>query len=186
MDQNTKLTVFDSRPADERVPAEARCYDLLDSLGIAYTRTDHPQADTIDDCEVIGKALGFPVCKNLFLTNRQQTDYYLLLMEGHKPFKTKFLSKQLGVSRLSFAGAEAMGELLGVAPGSVSVLGLMNDTDRRVRLVMDRGVYDGEYICCHPCKNTSTLKIRTSDILTVLLPHLSREVTVVDLPTEDE
>lgn len=183
---NNKLTVYSGLPQDDRIPVEARCYDLLDSLGVPYARVDHPKADTIEDCEAIGQALGFPVCKNLFLTNRQQTDFYLLLMEGHKPFKTKHLSKQLGVSRLSFAGSDAMESLLGVAPGSVSVLGLVNDTQHRVRLVMDRGVYDSEYICCHPCNNSSTLKIKTSDILSAVLPRLEHDVTVVDLPIDGE
>ena len=186
LNNNNHLTVYSGRPDDTRLPVEERCYDLLDSLGISYARVDHPQADTIEDCETIGQALGFPVCKNLFLTNRQQTDFYLLLMEGHKPFKTKHLSKQLGVSRLSFAGSDAMESLLGVAPGSVSVLGLMNDTQHRLRLVMDRGVYEGEYICCHPCKNTSTLKIKTTDILSAVLPHIGHDITVVDLPIDDE
>ena len=177
------IKTYDGRPTEgERCDTELRCYDVLDSLGITYIRADHPHADTIDDCEEIGKALGFPICKNLFLTNRQCTDFYLLLMEGHKPFKTKYLSSQLGCARLSFAGAEPMEQYLGVRPGSVSVLGLINDKGNNVRLIIDRGVFEGEFICCHPCMNTSTLKLKKSDVLNKLLPHIDHDYTVVELP----
>ena len=176
------ITLSIGRPSDTRTDAENRCYDMLDSLGIEYLRADHPHADTIEDCGEIGAALGYPVCKNLFLTNRQCTDFYLLLMDGDKPFKTKYLSAQLGCSRLSFAGSEPMEEFLGVTPGSVSVLGLINDTGKRVRLIIDRSVFDGEFICCHPCRNTSTVKIKMKELLEKLLPCLGRNYTVVDLP----
>lgn len=119
------------RPADKREPAEERCYDFLDGLGIEYRRVDHPRADTIEACASVEQRLGAPVCKNLFLTNRQQTEYYLLLMPGNKPFRTKHLSRQIGTARLSFAGAAAMKELLGVEPGSVSLLGLLQDREGR-------------------------------------------------------
>ena len=180
------ITVYEGRPSDDRSDAETRCYDVLDALAIHYLRADHPHADTIDDCGEIGRALGYPVCKNLFLTNRRCTDYYLLLMDGDKPFKTKYLSAQLGCSRLSFAGQEPMEKYLGLAPGSVSVLGLINDTENRVRLVIDKSVMGGEFICCHPCKNTSTLKLRTEDVTDKLLPRTGHDFTVVDLPDTTE
>ena len=165
-----------------RLPAEMACYDLLDSLGIAYGRVDHSHADTIEACHAVEKVLGWPVCKNLFLCNRQKTQYYLLMLEGDKVFKTKDLSKQLGVARLSFAAAEDMVELLGVYPGSVTVLGLMNDKEHKVQLVMDKPIYEGENVSCHPCISTSTLVMRREDLLEKLLPALHHEPIVVDLP----
>lgn len=181
------ISLHKGRPADSnRIPSELRCYDVLDSLGIEYMRADHPHADTIEDCLEIEKVLGHPICKNLFLTNRNKTDHYLLLMPGDKPFKTKYLCRQMDCPRLSFAGAEPMNDLLGLAPGSVSILGLINDTENAVRLIIDKGVYESEYICCHPCKNTSTLKIKTADILEKLLPFVHHTVTIVDLPTSEE
>lgn len=180
------ITIHSGRPADlGRLETELRCYDTLDNLGIEYLRADHPHADTIEECLEIEKALGNPICKNLFLTNRNKTDYYLLLMPGDKPFKTKYLCRQIDCPRLSFAGPEPMKELLGLAPGSVSILGLINDTECAVRLIIDKGVFDSEYICCHPCKNTSTLKIKTSDILEKLVPYTHHTFTVVDLPTDE-
>lgn len=169
-----------------RIPAELACYDLLDSLGIVYSRVDHSHADTIEACHAVEEVLGWPVCKNLFLCNRQKTQYYLLMLEGDKVFKTKDLSKQLGVARLSFAGAEDMVALLGVHPGSVTVLGLMNDKENKVQLVMDKSIYEGANVSCHPCISTSTLVLSQADLLEKLLPAMAHEPIVVDLPDPEE
>ena len=166
----------------DRIPAELACYDLLDSLGIVYARVDHSHADTIEACHAVEQVLGWPVCKNLFLCNRQKTQYYMLMLEGDKVFKTKDLSKQLGVARLSFASAEDMVSLLGVHPGSVTVLGLMNDRENKVQLVMDKPIYEGEFVSCHPCISTSTLVLSRSDLLDKLLPAVHHDPIVVDLP----
>jgi Ala-tRNA(Pro) deacylase len=169
----------------DRLPKEQRCYDMLDRLGIAYGRVDHEHADTIEACHEIESTLGAKICKNLFLTNRQQTEFYLLLMPGDKPFKTKLLSKQIGTARLSFASPEHMQELLDITPGSVSVFGLMNDKGR-VHLVIDADLLKDEYIGFHPCINTSTLKIKTADIIEKFLPEVGHEYAVVSLPWEAE
>lgn len=176
------------RPQDEngRLPKEIRCYDLLDRLGISYERIDHPAAETMEVCEKIDKALGAIICKNLFLCNRQQTDFYLLMIPGDKVFKTKDLSKQLGVSRLSFATADHMATYLDTTPGSVSVLGLMNDTENRVRLLVDEEVLQDEFLGCHPCINTSSLRIRTADVLGPLLEAMHHTMTVVKLERPEE
>ena len=175
------------RPSDagKRLPKEQKCYDMLDRLGVEYAGVDHEHADTIEVCHEIESTLGAKICKNLFLTNRQQTEFYLLLMPGDKPFKTKLLSKQIGTARLSFASSEHMQELLDITPGSVSVLGLMNDGGR-VHLVIDSDLLKDEFIGCHPCINTSTLKIKTSDILEKFLPEVGHEYAVVELPWEVE
>lgn len=171
--------------ADGRIAAEMACYDLLDALGISYTRADHDHADTIEDCRAVEAVLGWPVCKNLFLCNRQKTQFYLLMLEGGKVFKTKDLSRQLGVSRLSFADAADMVELLGVHPGSVTVLGLRSDREHRVRLVMDRPIYEASRVACHPCISTSTVCFSREALLEKLLPALEHSPTVVDLPEGD-
>lgn len=178
------MRLFAGRPADlsGRLQKEIRVYDLLDSLSIEYLRVDHPAAETMEACAEIEKTLGAEICKNLFLRNRQKTDFYLLMMPGSKPFKTKDITSQLGCSRLSFAEAEFMQSLLDITPGSVSVLGLMNDAQNKVRLVIDRDVLAGEYIGCHPCINTSTLKIKTADVVNKLLPAVSHAFTEVELP----
>ena len=175
-------TLYHGRPEGERIPKEIRCYDFLDGLGIEYFRMDHDHADTIADCELVEGMLGCKICKNLFLTNRQQTDFYLLIMPGEKPFKTKLLSKQIGSARLSFAGPEHMEQYLDITPGSVSVLGLMNDKEKKVRLLVDRDLLQEENFGCHPCINTSSLRFTTADLFKTILPALEHEPTFVDLP----
>ena len=177
-------TLYTGRPAEIRSPVEERCYDLLDRLGFVYYRVDHEHADTIEMCEEVEQLLGCRICKNLFLTNRQQTDFYLLIMPGEKPFKTKLLSHQIGSARLSFASPEHMEALLGLTPGSVSVLGLMNDREGAVRLLVDRDLLKEKNFGCHPCLNTSSIRFTTEELLRSVLPALGHEPVYVDLPWE--
>ncbi|HBL40663.1 MAG TPA: prolyl-tRNA synthetase associated domain-containing protein, partial [Ruminococcaceae bacterium] len=172
------------RPADlnGRAEEEIKTYDFLDKIGVSYDRLDHEAAYTMEACEAIDRDLGTVMCKNLFLCNRQQTDFYLLLIPGGKKFKTKDLSAQLGVARLSFAGEEFMQELLRIQPGSVSVMGLMNDADKRVRLLIDEDLLKCDTFGCHPCRNTASLKIATEDLMKKVIPALAHEPTVVTLP----
>ena len=165
-----------------RCEKELGAYDFLDALGITYARVDHEAAMTMEVCAEIDRVLDATICKNLFLTNRQGTDFYLLLMPGDKPFKTKDLSAQLGTARLSFGSPEKMEELLHTSPGSASVLGLMHDKDHAVRLVIDREVLAGEYVGCHPLVNTASLRLATKDVLEKILPATAHTPTVVDLP----
>ena len=180
-------TLRQGRPEDAaaRLPVERACYDLLDRLGIPYGRVDHDEAATLEACEAVDAVLGAEICKNLFLCNRQKTQFYLLLIGGAKVFKTKYLSAQLGCARLSFAAPEDMERLLGVTPGSATVLALMNDTEHAVQLVIDRPVAEQKYLCCHPCKNTSSLKLRTADVLERFLPAFGHAPVYVDLPEEE-
>ena len=171
------------RPAscENRLAKEVRVYDFLDSLGIDYDRVDHEAAMTMEDCEKIDEVLGVIMCKNLFLCNRQATDFYVLLIPGDKPFKTKDLSAQIGSSRLSFGSGEYMEQLLDITPGSLSVLGLMNDREHRIRLLIDEDVLTGEYFGCHPCINTSSLRIKMDDLKEKIIPALGHEPTIVKL-----
>ena len=175
--------LMEGRPenASERLPREIRTYDLLDSLGISYYRTDHEHADNMEACFAIDAVLGVTICKNLFLCNRQETRFYLLMMPGHKPFKTRELSAQIQSSRLSFASPQWMQALLGLTPGSVSLMGLIHDRENRVTLLMDEDVVREPYIGCHPCINTSSLKIATRDILETFLPATGHRPTMVRL-----
>ena len=177
------MELVKGRPEDctGRLSKEIRCYDLLDNLGIDYQRIDHQAAMTMEDCAEIDRKLDAVICKNLLLCNRQCTDFYLLMIPGDKVFKTSALSKQIGSSRLSFASAEYMEQFLDITPGSVSVLGLMNDHDNRVQLLIDEDVLKGEYFGCHPCINTSSLRLKMSDLMEKILPavhHAPRMVTL--------
>lgn len=183
------MELMNGRPenTEGRLEKEIRVYDLLDSLGVAYQRVDHEAAMTMEACEEIDRTLskgvenGVAICKNLFLCNRRETDFYLLLIPGDKPFKTKYLSAQIGSSRLSFAKPEYMEKYLDITPGSVSVLGLMNDREKKVRLLIDQDVLEEEYFACHPCINTSSLRFKTADLVEKLIPAMDHEPTMVKL-----
>jgi len=177
------MKLLNGRPEDcqDRLSKEVRVYDLLDSLGIAYQRIDHEPAMTMEACAAIDEALNAVICKNLLLCNRQQTEFYLLMIPGDKNFRTSVLSKQIGSSRLSFASAEHMERLLDITPGSVSVLGLMNDQDKQVQLLIDEDVLKGEYFGCHPCINTSSLRLRLDDLLNKILPAMGHAPRIVTL-----
>lgn len=178
------MELYHGRPADTtgRLAKEIRVYDLLDALAIDYDRTDHEAAMTMDDCMEIDRILEIIICKNLFLCNRQKTKFYLLMMPGDKVFKTKDVSAQIGSSRLSFAGEEEMVTFLDITPGAVSVMGLMNDRDNRVQLLIDRPVAKSDMLGCHPCVNTASLRMKTKDVMEKFLPAVHHEAIIVDLP----
>ena len=176
------------RPADTagRMEKEIRTYDFLDGLGVEYDRVDHGPAMTMEDCKEADEILQATICKNLFLCNRQKTKFYLLMMPGDKAFKTKELSAQIQSARLSFAPEEYMEKFLDITPGSVSVMGLMNDTENQVQLLVDADVLEGEYLGCHPCINTSSLKLRTRDVFTTYLNAVHHDYIVVHLENRNE
>lgn len=171
------------RPDDctGRIPQEVRCYDFLDRLGVKYYRADHGAADTMEVCQERAAALKTRICKNLFLCNRQETTFYMLVMPADKPFKTSIVSGQLGVARLHFADERYMTEFLDLHPGSVSILGLMNDREGRVRLLMDRDLREQESFACHPCINTSSLKFKTADLFAKVIPAMGHELAFLEL-----
>jgi Ala-tRNA(Pro) deacylase len=195
------LTIYKGRPGNitERQEREVRVYDLLDSIGVDYDRLDHAPAMTMEVCDAVNAAFGRMtleefkaedsndrtkhaiICKNLFLCNRQKTKFYLLMIPGDKKFLTKNLSAQINSARLSFAGEEDMLNFLDVTPGSVSVLGLMNDHDHIVQLLIDSDVLQSEYVGCHPCINTSSLRMKTKDLMEKVIPALQHEPVIVNL-----
>ena len=182
-----ELKLENGRPEtnEGREEKEIRVYDMLDELGVGYQRVDHEAAFTMEACEEIDKVLQAPTCKNLFLCNRQKTKYYLLLIPGDKVFKTKELSKQIGSARLSFGSPEAMEEMLGVTPGSATIMGLMNDPEHKVQLLVDEDVLKEEEFGCHPCVNTSSLRLKTADVFGKVLEHFGHEMVKVHLVGEE-
>ena len=181
------LQIHKGRPMDseERLEKEIRTYDLLDSLGIEYERVDHEATETMEACAEVDKVLEPAViCKNLFLCNSQKTKFYLLMIRGDKKFKTKEISQQINSARLSFAPPEYMEKYLDITPGSVSVMGLMNDTENEVTLLVDEDVLNSELFGCHPCINTSSLRLKTTDVFGPLLTAVHHDYTVVKLGVE--
>ena len=179
------MEVYHGRPlhTEGRLQKEIAVYDILDSLSISYDRVDHQAMMTIAQCEEVDKSLGISICKNLFLCNQQKTKFYLLLMPGMKKFVTKEVCKLIPSPRLSFANETYMEEFLNITPGSVSIMGLMNDKENRVKLLIDREVAEAEYLGCHPCINTSSLKMKTTDVLERFLPAVGHEYQILDIPS---
>lgn len=177
------LRVEKGRPVDQsgRLEKEIRVYDLLERLKLEYDRVDHEALATMEVCEEVDQIFGVHICKNLFLCNAQKTRFYLLLIQGDKKFKTKDLSQQINSARLSFASAEDMERHLDITPGSVSVMGLMNDTTNQVQLLIDEDVLREEYLACHPCINTSSIKLKTGELLHRFLPEVKHEAIIVRL-----
>ena len=177
------MELVQGRPVDcaGRLAKEVRVYDFLDELGVRYQRIDHEAAMTMEACAAVDEVLDATICKNLLLCNRQCTQFYLLMIEGDKHFKTSQLSHQIGSSRLSFAAPEYMEEYLDITPGSLSILGLMNDKEQHVQLLIDEDVLKGEYIGCHPCINTSSLRLRTEDLVQKIIPAMGHEPRLVTL-----
>lgn len=173
--------VFATRPCEKRSLVENEIYDVLEKLHIDYERVDHNAAMTIEDCAEVDALLAVSMCKNLFLCNRQETDFYFLMLPGYKKFKTSILSARLGLSRLSFADGKYMEQYLRTSPGSLSVLGLFYDRDRRVTLCIDSELMGCEYLGCHPCVNTTSLKIKTTDLLDVFLGYTGHSPQIVTL-----
>lgn len=177
------MELLTGRPADctDRLEKEKRCYDFLDALHIGYQRIDHAAAMTMEDCAAIDEKLDAVICKNLLLCNRQCTSFYLLMLPGEKQFRTSSFSKQIGSSRLSFAAPEYMERFLDITPGSLSVLGLMNDHTHQVQLVIDEQILQGEFFGCHPCVNTTSLRLCTADLMQKLLPAMGHEAMILNV-----
>lgn len=178
------MELVEGRPQDKRIDKEERVYDLLDQLNIDYQRIDHEEANTMKVCLEIEKSLKSTICKNLFLVNSNKSQYYLLMLKENKKFKTKMISKQINSSRLSFGSDEKMLEYLDITPGSVSLLGLMNDHDFKVQLLMDKDLLQDEYLGCHPCINTSSLRIKMKDVFEKIIPSLHHEPIFVEVYDE--
>lgn len=178
------MELVEGRPQDKRIDKEERVYDLLDQLNIDYQRIDHEEANTMEICLEIEKTLKSTICKNLFLVNSNKRQYYLLMLKENKKFKTKMISKQINSSRLSFGSDEKMLEYLDITPGSVSLLGLMNDHEFKVQLLMDKDLLQDEYLGCHPCINTSSLRIKMKDVFEKIIPSLHHEPIFVEVYNE--
>ena len=173
------MQLYKGRPENEegRPEKEIRVYDLLDSLRIEYYRIDHAPADGSDPAlmDEIESVLDARICNNLFLANRQRTQFCMMMIPSYKRFRSSDISKQAGRSRLHFAEPEYMEEIIDCTPGSASVMGLMNDREKRVQLLVDDDVLNAEYVGCHPCINTSSLRIKTQDLFEKVLPAMEHD-----------
>lgn len=182
MEKKAEYILFNSKPSDDNsLQKEIETYDILDKLNIEYSGVEHNEAPTIEALREVEAFLEVKACKNLFLCNSQKTKFYLLIMPGDKKFLTKNLSKQINSARLSFADGSFMEKYLNITPGSLSIFGLIFDKELKVNLVIDKEALQDEYVGFHPCVNTTTLKIKSSDIIEKFLPYTGHEPTMVEL-----
>lgn len=179
---HSEMELRTKKPSPEgRLKKESATFELLDELGIPYAWVDHEVKMTIADCAGIDKFLGIELCKNLFLSTKNNDKFFMFMMPGTKKFVTKDVSRMLGTTRLEFAHEEYMEEFLNLTPGSVSVMGLMFDKENKVQLLIDRDVLEHEYIGCHPCINTASLRMSTVDFINKFLPAVGHEPIILDL-----
>lgn len=173
--------IYTTAPTDERVPLEKAVYQVLEKLKIPYERVDHEAAATMEECLDIDKALHVEIRKNIFLCNQKKTSFFLLVMPAAKALDTKALEKKLGISHLSFAPAELMKKYLGTTPGSATIMGLLNDEDDYVQLLLDKEVADEVWFGCNPGVNTSHIKIQTKHLIQTFLPYTRHRAKIIEL-----
>ena len=172
-------------PAEYRSELQKTVYETLERLHIPFFRVDTDDAITMDDCVTIAERLQTPVVKTLFLCNRQQTAFYLFVTTADKPFTTKFFSRAMGISRVSFASPEHLEAMLGVRVGAASVLSLLHDPDHRVQLAFDRQALQAEWYGCTDTTTTGYMKLPTYDVLHTFLPYTGHVPTILDLETQE-
>jgi len=140
-------------------------YKYLEAQGIAYTRYDHPPVFTVEEAKRWTSHIEGMHCKNLFLKNRNGKRHFLLVLQEDRPVSLKDLAERLGISNLSFASPERLMKYMRLEPGSVSPLGLVNNTDRNVEVYFGEEVYKSDISAFHPNTNTATLTFKTKDLL---------------------
>lgn len=143
-------------------------YAFLDQHHIPYIRQDHPPVYTTEQAERLVPPLPGVHAKNLFLRDKRGKRYFLLVVQASKEIDLKNLAIQIETSRLSLASPRRLMEYLGIEPGAVSLLALINDPEHNVELLIDRHLWDADALHCHPLVNTATLAIPLSGIKTFL------------------
>ena len=156
-------------------------FAFLDAHGIAYRRVRHAAAFTMADCAAVDARLGALTVKNIFLTTKNGRRFYLCLTHPDARFKTADISRQAGVSRLSFAPEEKLFELLHAHGGSASPMGLIFESAREVGLLADGRLRDAPELAFHPCDNTQTLAMAGADFFEKFLPAVGVTPVFVEI-----
>lgn len=168
-------------PENIKNPTEKKVFALLDKLKIAYECVENDVVESMEECKEVDEALGTEIRKSIFLCNKKKTSFFLVVMPAEKSLDTATLSNKIGVPHLSFASAEHMEQHLGALPGSASVMGLINDEDDYVQLIIDKEVADCEWFGCNPGINTAHLKMKTSDLINKFLPKINHRAKIMAL-----
>ena len=168
-------------PETFHTPLQAEVYRTLAILDIPFERVDTDEAITMEDCILIDEKLDMKMVKTLFLCNRQKSVFYLFVTTGDKPFRAKDFSGALGVSRVSFAPAELMPQMLGTKIGAATVFSALLDTAKDVHFIFDRDVLKEEWYGCSDGTTTGYMKIGTERIVKDFLPYTKKQLQIIDV-----
>ncbi|HKJ26010.1 MAG TPA: prolyl-tRNA synthetase associated domain-containing protein [Anaerolineales bacterium] len=139
-------------------------FTILDDLSIQYKRIDHVPVYTSQQARELIPEQQAASVKNLFLKDKKGRQHFLVAIADHKSLDMKKLASQIGSTRLSLASPDRLQTYLGVEPGAVSLLALVNDPENQVQLLIDRDVWDEQFLQCHPLVNTATLILAMDDV----------------------
>jgi Ala-tRNA(Pro) deacylase len=170
-----------STPEDMKNPTGKKAFKMLDQLKIPYECVSNDAVSTMEECRAIEEVLGTEIRKNIFLCNKKNTSFFLIVLPADKNLDVDTLSAKIGIPKLSFASADSMQQHLGAQPGSASVMGLINDEDEYVQLIIDKEVAEAEWYGCNPGINTAHLRLKTSDLLNKFLPKIYHKAKIVEL-----
>ncbi len=168
-------------PTECKTLLQAKVYQTLEQLHIPFERVDTDEAITMEDCVLIDAKLNMKMVKTLFLCNRQQTNFYLFITAGDKPFHSKEFSNALGVARVSFAPAEKMETMLGTKIGAATVFSALLDSDRKVQIVFDKDILAEEWYGCSDGTTTGYMKVRTNQIVHEFLTYTNHTPAIIDV-----
>ncbi len=160
---------------------EKEVYGKLNELNISFDRVDNDVVESMEECLEIDKKLGTEIRKTIIVCNEKKTQFYLIVLPSEKRFDSKEFRNKMECSRVSFAKVEDMERVLGVLPGSATVMSVIKDNDNIVQVVIDKEVADEEFFGCNTGANTRHIKIKTKDLIDVILPNLNHEPKIIEL-----
>jgi Ala-tRNA(Pro) deacylase len=157
-------------------------YAFLDSKGIRYQRYDHPAVFTVEEANRLVPDMPAAHTKNLFLRDEKGRRHFLIVVAANKKVDLRQLSGVLKSSKLSFGSPDRLGKHLGVEPGAVTVLAVVNDADHKVEVFIDRDLWRADALRCHPLVNTATLSVPREGIER-LLEATGHHYQLIDVPS---
>ena len=160
--------VMTSAPQDERGALETKTYQELERLNIKYERVDNDTVEAMEECVEISKKLGAEIRKTIVVCNRQKTQFFLVILPANKRFDSKLFAAMMHTARVSFASP-------------ASVMGILNDPEGKVKVVIDKAVADAEWFACNPGANTSHLRFKTKQLINNFLPAEKHKPEIIML-----
>lgn len=173
--------VMTTAPEDERGALETKVYQELERLNISYERVDNDTVETMEECVEISEKLGAEIRKTIVCCNRQKTEFFLVVLPASKRFDSKLFAAMMRTARVSFASAEDMESLIGLTPGEASVMGILNDPEAKIKVVVDKAVADAEWFACNPGANTTHIRFKTKQLLDTFLPAENHKAEIIML-----